>query len=132
MISTLTDTEELEKKRNDLRKKQNDLLEKIEDTVHKCTGLNADLEEFQEQYDKLKNRIDKTKNELQLVDGEIEERKAQTTALKLYVKRLEKQDGMIKEFDKNLWCSLVKEVIVYPDGKMCFVFRDGTKWMVQK
>jgi IS30 family transposase len=39
---------------------------------------------------------------------------------------LEKQDGLITEFDTELWCSLVDFATVKTDGEIEFTFKNGT------
>ena len=42
-----------------------------------------------------------------------------------FIRTLEKQDGLIEEFDAGVWSSLVQEVIVKAKGDIKFVFKNG-------
>ena len=43
-----------------------------------------------------------------------------------FITILRQQDGLVREFDENLWGSLVEVVTVYSDVDVRFAFRDGT------
>ena len=42
-----------------------------------------------------------------------------------FIRTLEKQDGLIEEFDAGIWSSLVQEVIVKSKNDIRFVFKNG-------
>ena len=42
-----------------------------------------------------------------------------------FIRTLEKQDGLIYEFDAGIWSSLVQEVIVKAKDDIVFKFKNG-------
>ena len=47
--------------------------------------------------------------------------------IKLYIKKLQNSDNVISEWDDMLWVLLIDRVTVFHDGKMTFLFKDGTE-----
>lgn len=43
----------------------------------------------------------------------------------MFFRTLEKQDGVLEEFDAGIWCSLVQEVIVKAKDDIRFIFKNG-------
>jgi len=46
--------------------------------------------------------------------------------LNQFIATLRQQDGLVREFDENLWGSLVEVVTVYSEKDVRITFRDGT------
>lgn len=44
-----------------------------------------------------------------------------------YIEFLKSQENLITEFSETLWFRAVDQVIVCTDGKMIFVFKDGSE-----
>ena len=63
--------------------------------------------------------------ELNIISEQIESKKAKRELFKGFIRTLEKQDGLIEEFDAGIWSSLVQEVIVKAKGDIKFVFKNG-------
>lgn len=51
---------------------------------------------------------------------------AKKTKISLFMKELAGREGMVAEFDEELWYATVDHVTVHEDGGMVFTFRDGT------
>lgn len=60
------------------------------------------------------------------------ERNAKRAKIDMFLAQLTGYDGLITEFDKELWYSTVDFVTVYRDMRMVFTFRDGRKVIVKK
>ncbi len=56
---------------------------------------------------------------------QIESKKAKRELFKGFIRTLEKQDGLIEEFDAVIWSSLVQEVIVKAKDDIRFIFKNG-------
>lgn len=46
------------------------------------------------------------------------------------MRELQKQEGVITEFDEKLWYTLVDRITVYADTDIRFTFKDGTEYKV--
>lgn len=87
------------------------------------TALNQDdydrrYKAYAEKYETLKDRY------LEL-NEEIERRKAKKHQFTLFIEGLEKQDGLLTEFDRDIWNSLLEEILVKAKDDVTFVFRGG-------
>ena len=47
-----------------------------------------------------------------------------------FMRELQKQEGVITEFDEKLWYTLVDRITVYADTDIRFTFKDGTEYKV--
>ena len=56
---------------------------------------------------------------------QIESKQAKGELFKGFIRTLVKQDGLIEEFDAEIWSSLVQEVIVKAKDDITFVFKNG-------
>jgi hypothetical protein len=73
---------------------------------------------------KLDNEGVKLKSELVIEDKRLE-RRAKRERMAAFIKELEQRDGLITEFDEELWNGTVDKVVVYCKDKVTFVFKDG-------
>ena len=73
----------------------------------------------------LAKRWEYIKSEYDKISEQIESKKAKRELFKGFIRTLEKQDGLIEEFDAGIWSSLVQEVIVKAKGDIKFVFKNG-------
>ncbi len=55
------------------------------------------------------------------------EYQAKKEQIEMFLVELERQDGVVTEFDENLWYSLVDFVTVFNKEDICFTFKDGTE-----
>lgn len=55
----------------------------------------------------------------------IAKKKAKAEILKGFIKRLQKQERLIDEFDKSLWSSLVEFITVNKKEDIRITFKDG-------
>lgn len=53
------------------------------------------------------------------------ERRANYESIVNFSKKLEQREGLITEFDEELWKSTVEKVVVNTEDKITFVFKDG-------
>ena len=126
MKQSLFDTTALETERSDL---QNEMTV-VTELIQKCIGENArialDQTEYKKRYDGLVERFDKAKARLDEVAEQISEKKARGERIEAFIADLGKQDGLITEFDKRLWYSLVDFATVYKEDDVRFTFKDDT------
>ena len=53
------------------------------------------------------------------------ERTAKRVKIQMFIEEIGRCDGLVADFDEELWYSTVDSVTVYEDKKMTFTFRDG-------
>lgn len=108
------------------------LIEEVQmlaDAVEKCIYENAhvalDQTEYQKRYDGLVHRYDEAKAQLDSIAEQIADKKARRATIEEFLKVLEEQDGLVTEFQTNLWCGLVDFVIVHSADDVRITFRNG-------
>ena len=116
-----------------LQAQETALIEEVQmlaDAVEKCIYENAhvalDQTEYQKRYDGLVHRYDEAKAQLDAITEQIADKKARRATSEEFLKVLERQDGLVTEFQTNLWCGLVDFVTVYARNDVKITFK---KWL---
>nr|DAV89629.1 MAG TPA: integrase [Caudoviricetes sp.] len=125
MYRTLFDTAELTAERDRLQEEMLMLVEMTQSCVAENARVAQNQEEYQKRYDGLVDRYDKTKERYDELDYEIEQKKAQSEKMKIFIQTLKNMDGVITEFDDGLWGSLV-DFITIGRKERTVTFKDGT------
>ena len=62
------------------------------------------------------------------ISTEISGRQGKLAAMRHYLKTLDELSGKpVVEFSERIWHVLTDHAIVYPDGRIEFIFKDGTR-----
>lgn len=125
IIQALTDTSKLDK---ESAKLQNEM-EIVTEMLRKCVEENAhttlNQAEYEERYKTLAEKYESTKKGLEGIDEKRLERSAKQENIMTFIKELEQIEGLVKEFDEELWLGTVEKVIVNTEEKITFIFKDG-------
>ncbi len=81
--------------------------------------------EYEKRHSELTAKYEKAKTKCDSIAEQIEQKKAKRELFKEFIRTLEKQDGLIEEFDAGIWSSLVQEVIVKAKDDIRFIFKNG-------
>ena len=81
----------------------------------------------QRKYIILVERYEAAKARYENVNNKIELRKAREKVLSAFAAAVKNHTGVITEFDKALWVTLVDHIIVHGRGDVRVVFRDGSE-----
>lgn len=123
IIKTLTDTSALEQE----HAKQQNEYDVVEGLIRRLIAENAqvglDPEEYTRREAELLTRYDAAKSAMTDIEAQIQERKNRRTKLAVFIRALEKQNGLIAEFDEQLWNTTVESVTVFENGKLDFNFK---------
>lgn len=99
--------------------------------TQKCIDENArtalDQSEYQEHYNRLAERYNTAKTKFDEVSEQITQRKVRSEMMDGFIAELQKQEGLIAEFDERLWHSLLDFATVYGEDDVKFTFKDGSK-----
>lgn len=125
MKSTAFNTEDLKNKKIELQNKLEVVAEMIQNIISENAHTALDQEEYQRKYDDLVKRFDSDKTNLELVTEQIRDKTARHKNLELFLDKLQKQNGLISEFNPILWNSLVDYVTVYEKDKTEVSFKNG-------
>jgi hypothetical protein len=75
-------------------------------------------------YEGLMARHEAAASRLTEANDEKRERSARRETLTRFLDALRQRDGLLTEFDENLWCVLVESLTVAADGGVTVRFRD--------
>lgn len=97
--------------------------------LRRCVEENANnalnQTEYEERYNALAERYESIKKGLEGIDEKRLERRTKQESILAFIKELEQRDGVVTEFDEELWNGSVEKVIVNTEEKITFVFKDG-------
>ena len=120
---TLTDTYALEQE----HAKQQSEYDVVEGLIRRLIAENAqvslDPDDYARREEELLARYDAAKSAMPDIEAQIQERKTRRTKLAAFIRAIEKQDGLITEFDEQLWNTTVEGVTVFEKGRMELSFK---------
>lgn len=123
MVKIVSDTSELEKKKQQAADEVNATAGLIQRAVEENARKPLDQTEYRKRYDELVTRYEMAEAELNGLRNQISSKKARATELRKLIRETEKL-GEVYEFDAGMWGVFVDEVIVEQDGKMWFKMKD--------
>jgi regulator of replication initiation timing len=123
--TTAFNTDELEDRKINLQTELQETADSIQNIINENAHTALDQEEYQRRYDNHVEKFDATKAELETVTEQIKDKITRHKNLGIFLDELQKQNGLISEFDTCLWNSMVDCVTVYRDDNIQFVFKNG-------
>lgn len=78
-------------------------------------------------YNTLANRYQEAKNKYDEISAKIAEKKNKGLLLKGFLNNLKEQKDTITEWDDNLWNIMVEKAVVHRDGRITFIFYNGSE-----
>lgn len=125
MMDMVCNTDSLDAELEDAITEINIISEQMEVAIAENSRVALDQDEYERRYKQLTERYEKAKAKYDGISEQIEQKKAKRELFKGFIRTLEKQDGLIKEFDAGIWSSLVQEVIVKAKDDIIFKFKNG-------
>ena len=105
-------------------------MEVVEGLAKKCIEANASTAmnqaDYAAQYNGYVTRHEAAKERARDLERQVAERKAQRQSLERLIRALSEREAVVTEFDDTLWMEAVDKVMVRKDGRLVFVFKDGT------
>ena len=126
MRKTLFNTDDLETERDKLQEDMKILVDMTHNIVAENARIIQNQDEYQKRYDGLVQRYEKAKSQYDEVVYRIEQKETQSEKMRLFIKTLKEQDGIINDFDGALWSSTVAFITVGKEEKTV-TFKDGTE-----
>ena len=124
---TVFATAGLEREKADLQEEMNVVAGLIQQCINENARVALDQAEYQERYNALADQFDKAKERLEAVSMEITEKQARREMAERCLTEIAKQEGVVSEFDEDLWYALVDFVTVCGKDDVRFTFKDGTE-----
>ncbi len=84
-------------------------------------------EEYMRKYESLRSRYEAATAELERLKAERDARQRQDKDIALFTRTLKKQPVVLDKWDDTIWTVMVEKGIVQRDGKITFVFYNGTE-----
>ncbi len=84
-------------------------------------------EEYMKKYDSLRRRYEDASAELERLKAERDARQRQDKAMALFIRTLKKQPEVLDKWDDTIWTVMVEKGIVHRDGRITFIFYNGTE-----
>lgn len=126
VLSERYDADALAKRRAELETE----MEIVTELMQRQIALNAtqalDQEAYQRQYDEYEARYNAARQALTEINAQQSALAARQGKIAEYISLLREQ-GLITEFNERLWYATVDQVRVLADGRLRFIFRDGTR-----
>jgi len=124
IIQALTDTSKLDK---ESAKFQNEM-EIVTEMLRKCVKENShsalNQEEYEERYNALVQRYESIKKGLEGINEKRLERSCKKENILDFVKEIEHREGVIIDFDEELWNGVIERVVIHSGSEITFIFKD--------
>ena len=131
IIEVLTDISSLDKESTKLR----DECAVVMELIRKCVEENAhsamDQSEYQERYNELVDRYETAKRRLDAIADEKQARAAKRESISRFLTDLKRLDGLLAEFDEELWYATVDTMTVRLEREAIVTFKNGTEIKIQ-
>ncbi|MBZ9633332.1 recombinase family protein [Clostridium sp. FP1] len=125
IIQVLTDTSKLDRESVKLQSE----IDVVAGLLQKCVEENAhsalDQAEYEERYKALAERYEDIKKGLEGINEKRLERSAKHESIVAFIKEIEQREGLVTEFDEELWNATIEKVLVHSEEKITFTFKDG-------
>lgn len=123
----LTDNAELIVKRDSLQGEIEVTVEMTQNIVAENARVAQNQEDYNKRYNALVERYDKLKAGYDEICSRIADNEARREQMGRFITVLKEQDGVLTEFDEELWGSLVEKLVVKTKEDVTVVFKDGTE-----
>ena len=131
MLELLTDCTDLEYQLQELEMQKMQISEQVQGYVRENSEIVQDQEKYEERYQALVGQYEPLQKQETALQEQRAERLAKREQIQGFQRALNGQNGMLPEFDTQLWLAAVEKAVVHRDGKIVFVLKDGTE-LVQK
>ncbi|MGJ4850650.1 recombinase family protein [Bacillota bacterium Meth-B3] len=122
----LFDASEIANKKTAVKEEMNALMERIQGMIAENAHVPLEQSDYVRRYDSLASKYEALMSEHDRLEAEITDKVSRRESMNQFITILRQQDGLVREFDENLWGSLVEVVTVYSDIDVRFTFRNGT------
>lgn len=124
---TLTDCSVIDAELNKLNSEIEVVTELTRRCIEENSSLAQDQSEYIERYNALVDRYETAKTRAEELQAAKSKCEAKADVIGAFVAELEKQDGIIREFDMWLWIASIEKTVVHRDGRLVFYFQNGMK-----
>lgn len=127
MMKTVCDTTELEKEQENAIKDLNIIAGQLQKAILENSTKEISQNEYEKAYKVLSEKYVAEKEKYDEATENIDKKESQKMLFRAFIKNLESRTVLIEEFDEELWCSLVQEVVVKSKEQTAIIFKNGTE-----
>lgn len=127
MQNLLTDCTEIDEKQQEVLQEMEVVSELTRKHIMENSQTAQNQDEYNAHYNALVERYDKLQKKSFSLQKQKEERLAKRDLIGGFILELSKCKELLTEFDEQLWIAAVDKVTVFQDGRLLFVFKDGTE-----
>ncbi|EYE87154.1 recombinase, partial [Fervidicella metallireducens AeB] len=125
VIKEIVNTKDLDEKLFGLERQAKEIIDEINRCIRDNATKAQDQDEYMERYNALVERYESVRKEIESIENERFERLVKKDRIEEFMKVLRDREGLLDEFDGELWNMVIETIKVYEGGKMVFVFKDG-------
>jgi Site-specific recombinases, DNA invertase Pin homologs len=127
----LTDCTGIDKKLNEISQEMEIITGMIDACVRENAVAAQDQDQYKSRYDDLINRFETLQAKQAALQKERAERERKGDALDAFLFELSELDELDMEFSPQRWNAIVDHVTVHGDGRLVFIFHNGSDVMVE-
>jgi predicted nuclease with TOPRIM domain len=124
IIQALTDTSKFDKESAKLQSEMEVVIELLNKCVEENAHSDLDQAEYEKRYKALAESFEDIKKGLEEINEKRLDRSAKCERIVAFIKELENRDGLVEEFDEELWNGTIEKVLVHSEDDITFVFKD--------
>lgn len=127
-LSKIMDTATLETEQSELAVKIEGLQAMMTKEIEANTRNLQDQADYQKRFTLLEEQFQQATERFDQISVEISGRQGKLAAMRHYLKTLQKlSEKPVLEFSERIWHILIDHATIYPDEKIDFIFKDGTR-----
>ena len=127
LLLSLEDTSVIDKKIDKIDAELKSIADIISDLINKNSTQALSQTDYNEKYNELTKKYEKKLKAKTKLLSQKQDLEYRITEIKAYIEKLQNAESVISEWDDMLWMLLIEKATVYHDGKISFLFKDGTE-----
>lgn len=108
-----------------LEQELNNIISEMESLIRKNARTVQNQEEYLQKENKIREKYSEVNYRLTEAENQIKIKKNRKTMLENFIKTLDGIEGVITEFDEDLWSGLVDYILVKDIERYAVVFKNG-------
>lgn len=122
-LTAVCDTSSLESRAEGLAKEMAELAEMVDIAIAENATRAIDQERYEKYYNELVEKYEAAKIRYQQINSRIVHARAKQERIKLFLKTLREQDGLVSEFDEALWASCLDYITATSKDDIVITFK---------
>lgn len=125
LILSLIDTKDVDEEIEKLKEENAIIVELMRSLIYENARKPLNQAKYSQKYNFYTERFEITKNKLSIVQEKKQDLISRKNEVQTFINNLRSQSQIISEFDRNIWCSVVKKAVVDATGTLNFIFKNN-------